>query len=83
MDASQQHAHIMYYLHVQDFVDAFIGPFPTTDAAQEHYRWTKEVRGDGAVMMGILTECPDVDAPGMCGIVLTPEQDKAWDNDTP
>jgi hypothetical protein len=77
MYTSQQHAHIMPYLHVQDFVDAYIGPFATEEAAREHYRWTKEVRGDGAAFMGIVPEAPDMNAPGRCGIVLTPEQDKA------
>jgi len=66
------------YLHVQDFVNGYIGPFPTEEAAHEHYRWTKEVRGDGAALMGILTELPDLDAPETFGIAMTPEQDKAW-----
>lgn len=78
MDALQQHAHIMYYLHVQDFVNGYIGPFATEVAAHEHYRWTKEVRGDGAAFMGILTELPDMADPESCGIVMSPEQDKAW-----
>jgi hypothetical protein len=78
MDASQQGAHQMFYLHVQDFVNAYIGPFDTTDAAQEHYRWTKEVRGDGAALMGVLTELPDQADPEAAGLVITPEQDKAW-----
>jgi len=66
------------YLHVQDFVDAYIGPFATEEAAREHYRWTKEVRGDGAAFMGIVAEAPDMNLPDHCGIVLTPERDKAY-----
>jgi hypothetical protein len=78
MDTSQQHAHIMHYLHVQDFVNAYIGPFATPAAAQEHYNWCRDVRGDSAALMGILTELPDQADPEMAGMVMSPEQDKAW-----
>jgi len=71
------------YLHVQDFVNAYIGPFATEEAAHEHYRWTKEVRGDGAVIMGVLTELPDLEQPDHYGLVITPEQDKACVPDMP
>lgn len=64
----------MCYLHVQDFVDAYIGPFPDEQAAEEHYRWTKDVRGDGAVKMGILSELPDMADPEAAGLVITPKQ---------
>lgn len=60
-----------YYLHVQDFVDAYIGPFPSERAACEHYLWTKEVRGDGATIMGISTQLPPAGE-----MLLTPEADK-------
>jgi hypothetical protein len=73
----------MHYLHVQDFVNAYIGPFATEEAAEEHYRWTKDVRGDGAVKMGILTKLPDLDDPEHYGMVITPEQDKNWDPEDP
>lgn len=65
----------MYYLHVQDFVDAYIGPFPTSQDAQEHYTWTKEVRGDGAVIIGI-----GIGKPPEGEMVITPEADKAWES---
>ena len=68
-----------HYLHVQDFVNAYIGPFETEADAEAHYRWTKDVRGDGATKMGILTEVPDLTNPDTYGLVLTPEQDKNWD----
>ncbi len=70
-------AHItMYYLHVQDFVDAYIGPFPTAEAAEEHYLWTRNVRGDGAVKVDISTNTPPEGE-----MVMTPEADKAWKSD--
>lgn len=60
------------YLHVQDFVDAYIGPFPSERAACEHYLWTKEVRGDSATIMGISTEHPPEGE-----MLMTAEWDKA------
>lgn len=63
-----------YFLHVQDFVDAYIGPFPTADAAQEHYEFTR-ARGDGAIKIGIITELPP-DAYDW--VVMTPEEDRNW-----
>ena len=43
------------YLHFQDFVDGVVGPFSTTEAAQEHLDFCK-ARGDGATFHGVLTE---------------------------
>ena len=68
----------MCYLHVQDFVDAYIGPFPSEQAAKDHYSWCKDVRGDGAALMGILDELPDMADPDAAGMVITPEEDKAF-----
>lgn len=73
----------MFYLHVQDFVNAYIGPFATEADAEAHYRWTKDVRGDGAVKIGIYPEVPDQADPENAGMVITPEQDKNWDPDDP
>lgn len=67
-----------YFLHVQDFVDAYIGPFATEEAAEEHYRWQKEVRGDGAMKIGIST-----DLPPFGDMIVTPEHDKSWDPEDP
>lgn len=69
-----------HYLHVQDFVDAYIGPFDTPEAAQEHYRFTKE-RGDGAVMIAILPELPDLNDPETAGMVITPKEDLAYNEE--
>ena len=60
----------MYYLHVQDFVDAYIGPFQTSREANMHFLWTI-ARGDGAALMGISTDAPPADA-----FVVTPEVDR-------
>lgn len=59
-----------YYLRVEDFARACIGPFATVEAAQQHYAMTKE-RGDGAAFISINnTAKEDGD-----DITLTPQQD--------
>jgi hypothetical protein len=63
-----------YYLHVQDFVDGYIGPFPTPDAAMEHFVWCRDVRGDGASFMSISNTPPN---PNAFGVHMTPEVDKS------
>lgn len=65
----------MYYLHVQDFVDAYIGPFDTEKAADEHYTWCQTERHDSAVKIGISTNLPP---KYKFALVLTPEEDKNW-----
>jgi hypothetical protein len=61
-----------YFLHVQDFVDAYIGPFASPDLAFSHYVWTRDVRGDSAAFMSISSEAPPADAM----LVMTPEEDR-------
>lgn len=63
-----------HYLHVQDLIDAYIGPFPTEQAAQEHFEWCTKTRGDGAVLVKISTEVPPADAI----LILTPDEDLAY-----
>ena len=62
-----------YFLVVEDFARASIGPFDTVDAATAHYRWTKDVRGDGADLIGVCKDAHDPEAD----LILTPEADKA------
>lgn len=49
-----------FYLIVEDFVRAAVGPFDSRSAARAHYRWCKNVRGDGAELIGIVTEPGDL-----------------------
>lgn len=64
---------VQYYLHVQDLIDAYIGPFPTEQAAQAHYEWCTATRGDSAVLVKISTDAPP--AEEFC---MTPEEDLAF-----
>lgn len=66
-----------FWLHVQDLVDAYIGPFPTATAANDHFQW-QQAQGDSAIMLGISQEEPPADG-GPCGIILSPGQDLAFD----
>jgi hypothetical protein len=43
------------WLHIEDFVAAFVGPFPDRAAADAHVALMRE-RGDGAVVLGVLTQ---------------------------
>lgn len=61
-----------YYLIVEDFARASIGPFDTQQAAEAHYKWTKDVRGDGAGLIGIRVDAHDPEAD----LTMTPEEDK-------
>jgi len=58
----------MIYAHLQDFVDAYIGPFNTTDEAQSHVDFCVR-RGDSAKLIGFVEELP-VDA-----FVVAPSDD--------
>lgn len=60
----------MFYLHVQDFVDAYIGPFPSRGAAQAHYEWCRDVRGDGAALISISKVLPPAGE-----FIQTPDED--------
>lgn len=62
-----------FFLVVEDLARASIGPFATEAEAQAHYTWTKEVRGDGAGIIGIAFGAHDPDAD----LRMTPEEDKA------
>lgn len=61
------------YLIVEDFARASIGPFDTQAAAEAHYAWTKDVRGDGAGLIGYREGSHDPEAD----LKMTPEADKA------
>ncbi len=67
------------YCHFQDFVDAFVGPFDTEQAALEHAFWCKYTRNDGADLIALV--------PAPCGHfaenVMTPEEDRAYDCTSP
>lgn len=60
-----------YFLVVEDFARASIGPFDSEQAARDHYTWTKDVRGDGAGMIGIRFDAHDPDAD----LKMTPAED--------
>lgn len=46
-----------YWLVVQDFVDAVVGPFASEAAARAHYSWLK-TKDVGAGIVGVYTEIP-------------------------
>lgn len=62
-----------FFLVVEDLARASIGPFETEADARAHYDWTKNVRGDGANIIGIAYGAHDPDAD----LTMTPEADKA------
>lgn len=66
-----------FYLVVEDFARASIGPFDTEAAARDHYHWTKEERGDGAGLISIREGSHDPDAD----FTMTPDEDKADDGE--
>ena len=47
-----------FYAHMEDFVEAFIGPFETAAQADAHAAMCK-ARGDGATYHGAVTELPE------------------------
>lgn len=60
------------YIHFQDFVDAWVGPFQSLQEVQDHLAFVS-ARGDSAVVMGFPAEPPE-DAD----MVLTPTSDREW-----
>lgn len=62
-----------YFLVVEDFARASIGPFDSRAAADAHYAWTKDVRGDGAGLICVREGSHDPEAD----LTMTPEEDKA------
>ena len=58
------------FLHVQDFVDAYVGPFETEEAARAHFAWVADTLHASAVLIDIVEVLPEN------AFVLTPEQDK-------
>lgn len=63
-----------YFLVVEDLARASIGPFTSEGEAMRHYKWTKEVRGDGADIIGVRMDSHDPDAD----LKLTPMEDHAF-----
>lgn len=63
----------MFFLHVQDFVDAYIGPFAHVQSAEDHYQWTKD-QGDGAIKIEIIAHLQEEGE-----FILTPEENKTFD----
>lgn len=62
------------YAHFQDLVDAYVGPFSSQAEVDQHVEFCK-ARGDGAVLIGTVTE-PPADA-----FTLTPAEDRAYEAD--
>lgn len=65
-----------FYLHYQDFVDAFVGPFSTVRAAHEHHETVVVPRGDSATMEVVTARKWRDMRDGW--ITCTPEEDAAW-----
>jgi hypothetical protein len=61
-----------FFLVVEDFARASIGPFASTEAASVHLDWCQNVRGDGASFIAMRNEHdPEAD------LTMTPEEDMA------
>lgn len=58
----------MYWLHVEDFIEAYIGPFKSGHAAAAHYIYTNAL-GNSAALLGI-----SIDAPTPIDYILSPEE---------
>lgn len=62
---------ITLYAHFQDLVDAYVGPFSSQAEVDEHVAFCRD-RGDGATLIGTVTE-PPADA-----FVMSPAEDRAY-----
>lgn len=55
-----------FFLVVEDFIRAAIGPFPTHADALAHYNWSTTTRSDSSALIGIYpTNHPALDAPNI------------------
>ena len=66
----------MVYIHAQDFVDAFIGPFPDSAEAQKHIDTVIVPRGDNATCKIISEEEFREESQGW--VICTPQEDKEF-----
>lgn len=48
----------LWYLHVEDLVAAYVGPFNNQAEAQAHFEWCRDVRHDSAVLKGFVRSVP-------------------------
>ena len=62
-----------FYIRAEDFVVVFIGPFPSTEAAQDHLELCK-ARGDSA-LMEVVTKLQDEGFPDH---PISPEMDRGY-----
>lgn len=79
MDGGKQfvEAVLPVYIHAQDFVDAFIGPFANKELAQSHIDTVIIPRGDSGTLEIISEEEFKKESPGW--LILTPEDDINFD----
>ena len=61
-----------FYAHFQDYVDAYVGPFESVAACDDHAEFCA-ARGDGGTYFGAVTKLP-ADA-----FVMTPEEDRQFE----
>lgn len=65
------------YIHCEDFVDAFVGPFDSKEAANDHINNVIIPRGDSSTNRVITEEEYKEESPGW--ITCTPEEDMEFD----